>query len=301
MSVTAFPSMSVGDMVTAPVAVASSDTSNCSSPLPISGISLTSASALFLLEEREDEDPVNLDTVTREDGLGDSFSLKNRRRKWCCWNQCCCNDPNSPIWSKYHFPHILPTVPTVSTGSDGILMIKYLIKHVHLCSSPSSSFLYALISISRASFTSSSSWYSLSWAFIRSLSSAISCSFASMARRCLSRSDDRISSNSLIRSSEAVTYKSKHADTTQLKPNSKPPEILSCLRDLKCGSCRRGLHLGVLVSIKPHLFLQGAELVSKALYSGTRLLQLLPGWAHCLVINLRGHFGIIQLQTERDR
>lgn len=173
-------------------------------------------------------------------------------------------------------------------------------KHVHLCSSPSSSFLYALISISRASFTSSSSWYSLSWAFIRSLSSAISCSFASMARRCLSRSDDRISSNSLIRSSEATTYKSKHADTTQLKPNSKPPEILSCLSDLKCGSCRRGLHLSVLVSIKPHLFLQGAKLVPKALYSGTRLLQLLPGWAHCLVINLRGHFGIIQLQTERD-
>lgn len=80
MSVTAFPSMSVGDMVTAPVAVASSDTSNCSSPLPISGISLTSASALFLLEEREDEDPVNLDTVTREDGLGDSFSLKQEEK-----------------------------------------------------------------------------------------------------------------------------------------------------------------------------------------------------------------------------
>lgn len=78
MSVTAFPSMSVGDMVTAPVAVASSDTSNCSSPLPISGISL--ASALFLLEEREDEDPVNLDTVTREDGLGDSFSLKQEEK-----------------------------------------------------------------------------------------------------------------------------------------------------------------------------------------------------------------------------
>lgn len=72
--------MSVGDMVTAPVAVASSDTSNCSSPLPISGISLTSASALFLLEEREDEDPVNLDTVTREDGLGDSFSLKQEEK-----------------------------------------------------------------------------------------------------------------------------------------------------------------------------------------------------------------------------
>lgn len=70
--------MSVGDMVTAPVAVASSDTSNCSSPLPISGISL--ASALFLLEEREDEDPVNLDTVTREDGLGDSFSLKQEEK-----------------------------------------------------------------------------------------------------------------------------------------------------------------------------------------------------------------------------
>lgn len=74
VSVTAFPSMSVGDMVTAPVAVASSDTRSCPSPLPTSGTSL--ASTLFLLEEREEEDPVILETVTRDDGLGDSFSLK---------------------------------------------------------------------------------------------------------------------------------------------------------------------------------------------------------------------------------
>lgn len=75
VSVTAFPSMSVGDMVTAPLAVASSDTSSCASPLPTSGTSIASTSTLFLLE-REEEDPVILETVTRDDGLGDSFSLK---------------------------------------------------------------------------------------------------------------------------------------------------------------------------------------------------------------------------------
>lgn len=71
--------MSVGDMVTAPVAVASSDTSSCPSPLPTSGLSL--GSALFLLEEREEEDPVILETVIRGDGLGDSFSLKETHKK----------------------------------------------------------------------------------------------------------------------------------------------------------------------------------------------------------------------------
>lgn len=66
--------MSVGDMVTAPLAVASSETSSCPSPLAFSATPL--ASTLFLLEERDEEDPVSLDTVTRADGLGDSFSLK---------------------------------------------------------------------------------------------------------------------------------------------------------------------------------------------------------------------------------
>ncbi len=68
--------MSVGDIVTAPLAVASSDTSSCPSPLPTSGTSLASTSTLFLLEEREEEDPAILETVTRGDGLGDSLSLK---------------------------------------------------------------------------------------------------------------------------------------------------------------------------------------------------------------------------------
>lgn len=66
--------MSVGDMVTAPLAVASSETSSCPSPISTSGTSL--ASTLFLLEEREEEDPVILETATLGDGLGDSFSLK---------------------------------------------------------------------------------------------------------------------------------------------------------------------------------------------------------------------------------
>lgn len=66
--------MSVGDMDTPPLAVASSDTSNCPSPLSTSETSW--ASILFLLEEREEEDPVILATVTRDDGLGDSFSLR---------------------------------------------------------------------------------------------------------------------------------------------------------------------------------------------------------------------------------
>lgn len=79
VSVIFFPSMSVGDMVTAPVAVASSDTSSCPSPLPTSGFSFSSA--LFLLEERDDEDPVILETVIRGDGLGDSLSLKERQQK----------------------------------------------------------------------------------------------------------------------------------------------------------------------------------------------------------------------------
>lgn len=74
VSVTAFPSMSVGDMVTAPLAVASSETSSCPSPISTSGTSL--ASTLFLLEEREEEDPVILETATLGDWLGDSFSLK---------------------------------------------------------------------------------------------------------------------------------------------------------------------------------------------------------------------------------
>lgn len=64
--------MSVGDMETPLLAVASSDTSN--SPLSTSETSW--ASILFLLEEREEEDPVILATVTRDDGLGDSFSLR---------------------------------------------------------------------------------------------------------------------------------------------------------------------------------------------------------------------------------
>lgn len=85
LRVTAFPSISVGDMVTAPLAVASSDTNSCPSPLPMSGTSL--ASTLFRLEERVVEDPVILDKVTRDDGLGDSFSLKkaqqsNKFTKW---------------------------------------------------------------------------------------------------------------------------------------------------------------------------------------------------------------------------
>lgn len=42
-----------------------------------------------------------------------------------------------------------------------------------------------------------------------SLSSAISCSFLSISWRCLSRSADRISSSSLMRSSETVTFEHK--------------------------------------------------------------------------------------------
>ncbi len=66
--------MSVEDMETAPLAVASSDTNSSPSPLSTSGTSL--GSARFLLDVREEEDPVILETVTRDDGLGDSFSLK---------------------------------------------------------------------------------------------------------------------------------------------------------------------------------------------------------------------------------
>uniref|UniRef100_A0A665T574 Uncharacterized protein n=1 Tax=Echeneis naucrates TaxID=173247 RepID=A0A665T574_ECHNA len=60
--------------------------------------------------------------------------------------------------------------------------------------------------MSRASLTSNSSWYSL----------IISCSFASMVLRCLSRSADRISSSSLIRSSEVDTCKCTHPTSTKI-------------------------------------------------------------------------------------
>lgn len=75
--VTAFPFMSVGNMVTAPLAVASSDTSSFPSPPPTSGISLHSTR--FLLEEREEELPVILETETWLDGLGDNFSLRYKQ------------------------------------------------------------------------------------------------------------------------------------------------------------------------------------------------------------------------------
>lgn len=152
------------------------------------------------------------------------------------------------------------------------------VRSVYLCSSPSSSFLYALISISRASFTSNSSWYSLSWAFILSRSSLISCSFPSMSLRCLSRSADRISSSSLIRFSDVATYKG----TTHRKLRRQG----------------RGLKLHVQVIMKQYLFLQGAQLISQALYPHTRFLHLLPGCAHCLIIHFRGHLGIIQLEQK---
>lgn len=44
--------------------------------------------------------------------------------------------------------------------------------------------------------------------------------------------------------------------------------------------------LSVEVVIKQYLFLQGIQLISKALYSHTGFLHLLPGCAHCLVIHL---------------
>ncbi len=66
-----------------------------------------------------------------------------------------------------------------------------------------------------------------------------------------------------------------------------------------CESCGRGLDLCVHVVIKQYLFLQGIQLISKAFYSQTGFLQLFPGCAHCLVINLWGHFGIIQLEGDR--
>lgn len=72
-------------MVTAPLAVASSDTSSCSSPLPTSGTSLASTSTLFLLDVREEDDPVTLDTVTRPDGLGESFSLEETHKAELSW------------------------------------------------------------------------------------------------------------------------------------------------------------------------------------------------------------------------
>lgn len=73
--------MSVGEMVTAPLAVASSDTSSWPS-IPASDKSAASISSLFLLV-REEEDPVTLETVTRDDGLGDSFSLKAAVSQQC--------------------------------------------------------------------------------------------------------------------------------------------------------------------------------------------------------------------------
>lgn len=66
--------MSVGQMLTDPVDVASSDTNSCSSACPAS--SWASTSDHFLLVEREEEDPVTLETVTRAEGLGDSLSLE---------------------------------------------------------------------------------------------------------------------------------------------------------------------------------------------------------------------------------
>lgn len=64
-------------------------------------------------------------------------------------------------------------------------------------------------------------------------------------------------------------------------------------------SCERGPHLCVHVIIKQYLFLQGIQLISKALDSHTWLLQLLPCCTHCLVIYLWGHFGIFQLDREK--
>lgn len=63
-------------MLTAPLAVASSDTSSFPSPPP-SGTSL--ASTRFLLE-REEELPLTLETDTCADGLGDNFSLRSKKK-----------------------------------------------------------------------------------------------------------------------------------------------------------------------------------------------------------------------------
>lgn len=67
------PSMSVGDMETPALAVASSDTSSW--PSAGSAPDTSWASTLFLLEEREEEEPLILATVTLDVGLGDNFSL----------------------------------------------------------------------------------------------------------------------------------------------------------------------------------------------------------------------------------
>lgn len=51
---------------------------------------------------------------------------------------------------------------------------------------------------------------------------------------------------------------------------------------------------------KPYLFLQGTELIAETLDSHSRLLQLLPRRSHSLVVQVRGHFGIVQLKGQQD-
>lgn len=96
-------------MVTAPLAVASSDTSSFPSP-PSSGTSL--ASTRFLLDEREEELPPTLETDTCADGLGDNFSLRHKTAKVLV--------RLGPFWA---WEHPRPPQPG------------------YLCSSPSRSFL----------------------------------------------------------------------------------------------------------------------------------------------------------------
>uniref|UniRef100_A0A8C0S8M6 Uncharacterized protein n=3 Tax=Canis lupus TaxID=9612 RepID=A0A8C0S8M6_CANLF len=78
--------------------------------------------------------------------------------------------------------------------------------------------------MSRASLTSSSSWYSASCCCITSRISVISCSLASSILRNLSRSPAMVSSSSRIRSSAALAW--------QVAGDPGPGQ--ACL----CGSCR---------------------------------------------------------------
>lgn len=93
-----------------------------------------------------------------------------------------------------------------------------------------------------------------------------------------------------MRSSEAAAYSFKQQNHQFVKSLSNNMYEAYWHKDLMC-----------VMIIKQYLFLQGTELISQTLYSHPGLLHLLSGCSHRLVIDLRGHLGIIQLKAQQER
>lgn len=57
----------------------------------------------------------------------------------------------------------------------------------------------------------------------------------------------------------------------------------------------------VVLAEKLYLFLEYKQLISQPLNPDASLLELLPCCAYCLIIEVRGYLGIVQLQKKRDK